>query len=209
MIRALRPGFLAAILVQMLCACSLLGQRKNVELYDLAPRASPPSAHTPAGNWQIEVVEPQSLSPLLGTGILVSPSEQRLAIYRGARWTDAPTLLLQSLLVHALRAGGMPGAAGSSSAQRADYLLESDLRAFQAEYRDRNRPTVVIVLDARLIRVADGRSLASRTVSVEEIASTPALPQVILAFGEGADRLGREVAQWTVETLSNARSPAP
>ncbi|MCU7370304.1 hypothetical protein PEC18_05320 [Paucibacter sp. O1-1] len=44
---------------------------------------------------------------------------------------------------------------------------------------------------------------------MKKLRPTPALPQVILAFGEGADRLGREVAQWTVETLSNARSPAP
>ncbi len=191
--------------------CSLLARPGgSVALY--APALSPPVAPTRMSDaqqrrWQIAVAEPQAPAPLLGTRILVSPRPGQVEVYRDARWQDAPATLLQTLIIQALHEAGAAGAADSTSLQHTDFLLESDLVRFQAEYRDAALPSVSIGFYLRLIRVADGQVAAARAFSVEEPATGSAVPMVFKAFERAIDRLVRDGAAWTVAAGDRAAEP--
>lgn len=191
--------------------CSLLARPgEGVTLY--APALSPPTAstrmaHTQERRWQIAVAEPQAPAPLLGTRILVSPQPGHVEVYRDARWQDAPATLLKALIIQALHEADAASAADSTSLQHTDFLLESDLVRFQAEYRDAAVPSVSIGLYLRLIRVADGQVAAARAFSVEQPATSGAVPVVFEAFERAIGRLVRDVAAWTVSAGDRASEP--
>lgn len=184
--------------------CSLLARPgQGVVLY--APALLPPAPRTLSApvherRWQIAVAEPLAPAPLLGTRILVSPQPGHLEAYRAARWQEAPSILLKSLIVQALHEAGAAGAADSASLQRTDFLLESDLVRFQAEYRGTAAPSVSIGLYLRLIRVADGQVAAARMFSVDEPAGGSAVTVVFEAFERAIDRLVRDGADWAIAT---------
>jgi cholesterol transport system auxiliary component len=158
-------------------------------------------------NWQIAVAEPQAPTPLLGTRILVAPQPGRIEVYRGARWQDAPVTQLKSLLVQALREAGAPHAADTGSVQRPDYVLETDLIRFQAEYRGAAAPTASVRMYARLIRASSGEVVASHEFAVDEPAVGSAVPVVVEAFERAISRVVRDGARWTVAEGDRASEP--
>lgn len=172
------------------------------------PAPSAPSLHTSTRRWQIAVADPQAPTPLLGTRILVAPQAGRIEVYRGARWQYAPATQLRSLLVQALREAGAPHAADTGSAQRTDYLLESELVRFQAEYRGATAPTISVRVYARLIRVSSGEVVASHAFAVDEPAAGSAVPVVVEAFARAINRVVRDGATWAVAAGDHASEPS-
>jgi cholesterol transport system auxiliary component len=200
-----------AVAAAAVSGCALLA-RPNADLVVYAPALSLPAPsapmlHSPEPHWQITVAEPQAPNPLLGTRILVAPQPRRIEVYHGARWQDAPAAQLKSLLVQALREAGAPHAADTGSAQRTDYLLESELVRFQAEYRGATAPTVTVCVYARLIRVGSGEVVASQEFAVDEPAASSAVPVVVEAFERAVNRVVRDGATWAVAAADRASEP--
>jgi cholesterol transport system auxiliary component len=209
--KALFPRLVFAVVAAAGSGCSLLA-RPAAGLAVYAPVLSPPIPSAqflpyPTRNWQIAIAEPQAPTPLLGTRILVAPQPGRVEVYRGARWQDAPATQLQSLLVQALRAAGAPHAADIGSAQQADYVLESDLFRFQAEYRGATAPTVSVRVYARLIRPSSGEVVASREFAADEPAASGAVPAVVQAFERAINRVVHDGATWVVAASDGAYKP--
>lgn len=201
----------AMVAMVLATGCSFLAQRGGVASYGpkLSSATAPAAAEPRTLAWQIEVAEPQAPASLSGTHILVSPEPGHVEVYRDARWQDPPAVLLQALLIQGLSESGIAGTAGSTSLQRADFLLESDLLWLLADYRGEIAPTATIGVHARLVRVADGRVVAAHRFSVEEAATASPVPCVVEAFGRAIDRLVRDLAAWTVAAGDRAWEPPP
>lgn len=200
--KALCQYLIIAAAAVFACGCSLLA-RPGSGMAVYAPVLSLPAPSAPRPSfqqrrWQIAVAEPQAPAALLGTRILVSPQPGRIEVYRGARWQDAPTIQLKSLLVQALREAGAPHAADTASVQRTDYLVETDLVRFQAEYRGAVAPTASVGLYARLVRAANGEVVASRMFAAEERAANSAVPVVVEAFERTLNHVVRDAATWAI-----------
>ena len=179
--------------------------------------ASPAATSTPAGGapsasaaaralpWSLRVVRPAAGVHLAGQRIVVMPEGNRVSVYQGAGWSDPAPALLRDRLLEAFRADGRVGALSSDERQlHADFELDSDLRAFQSEYRG-GRPEAVLRLDARLVHTASRRIVASRTFEQRQPTADPAVPAVVQAFGAAADRLSAEVVEWTVREAAAVR----
>lgn len=209
--KTLLPRLVFVVFVAAASGCSLLA-RPGAGLAVYAPALSVPAPsakppYSPRKKWQIAVAEPQAPTSLLGTRILVAPQPGRVEVYRGARWQDAPATRLQSLLVQALREAGAPHAADTASAQRADYVLESDLVRFQAEYRGATAPTVSVRVYARLIRMSSGEVVASHDFAADELAASGAVPTVVEAFERAINRVVHDGATWVVAAGDRASEP--
>ena len=177
--------------------------------------AAPASATVPAGSsapaatgaqaWSLRVVRPAAGVHLAGQRIVVMPEGNRVSVYQGAGWSDPAPVLVRDRVLEAFRADGRVGALSSDERQlHADFELDSDLRAFQSEYRG-GRPEAVLRLDARLVHTASRRIVASRTFEQRQPTEDPAVPAVVQAFGTAADRLSAEVVEWTVREAAVAR----
>ena len=177
--------------------------------------AAPASATVPAGSsapaaagaqaWSLRVVRPAAGVHLAGQRIVVMPEGNRVSVYQGAGWSDPAPVLVRDRVLEAFRADGRVGALSSDERQlHADFELDSDLRAFQSEYRG-GRPEAVLRLDARLVHTASRRIVASRTFEQRQPTEDPAVPAVVQAFGTAADRLSAAVVDWTVREAAAVR----
>ena len=195
------PARLLALVLALplLASCALLADRREeVVVYSLRYAAAQEQQDAAAHRrWQLVLAEPQAIAPLDGTRIVVMPAPGEIQFYRGARWRDAVPPMLQALLLQAHERrvnASVPG-----NGMRADFTLRTTLRDFQAEYRNAGRtPIVVIGLAAQLIAAADGRVVANRQFALEQPAEGAGVAQVVAAFQEATDRLGAELAEWSL-----------
>jgi ABC-type uncharacterized transport system auxiliary subunit len=88
---------------------------------------------------------------------------RRLDYYAGGKWGANADVVVQDLLVESLRnAGRLRSVQGDASAFVADYLMQSELNDFQAEYAaGGGQPIVRVTLVCTLGRVQDRHPLAA------------------------------------------------
>ena len=200
--KAWRRCVVLSLTVLALGGCALLGGR-HAALTVYAPAlahapAAPQVAPAPRA-WQLAVLPPQTSTVLDNARIVVAPAPGVIEYYKDARWQDTPPAMLQNLLVLALHErAGLDGAAPASSGIHADYLLRSDLHAFQAEYRGARKPLVNVALTYQLVRAADGRVVAAHAFAREEDCAGTQLPDVFAAFGSAINAVLEQVVEWTV-----------
>ncbi|MCK6408239.1 ABC-type transport auxiliary lipoprotein family protein [Thauera sp.] len=189
----------------LLPACSILPKAEPLEVYLLPASARGAASAPQAAPWSLRIARPAAGVHLSGQRIVVVPEDNRVSVYKGAGWSDPAPVLVRNRLLDAFRADGRVAALSSDDKQwQADFELDSELRAFQGEYRD-GHPEAVVRLDARLVHTATRRIVASRTFEVRTVAADAAVPAVVQAFGDGADRLSAEVVDWTVRAASAVR----
>lgn len=198
---ALGAAFGAALLLQ---ACTILPTAEPVDVY-LLPAAVTPGAHAQAALGSLRIARPAAGVHLSGQRIVVVPEHNRVSVYKGAGWSDPAPVLVRNRLLDGFRADGRVATLSTDEKQlHADFELDSDLRAFQSEYRD-GRPEAVVRLDARLVHTVTRRIVASQSFEVRAAAVDAEVPAVVKAFGAASDRLAAEVVDWAVREGSAAK----
>ncbi|MHC8404922.1 ABC-type transport auxiliary lipoprotein family protein [Pseudomonas sp. TMB3-21] len=192
---------LAALLaaVALSGACSILPESPPSDVYRL------PSAHSPAVNngmaqrWSLRLNKLQASEALNSAHIAVIPQGDLISSYAASRWSDpAPVLLRNRLLDGFQRDGRVSLLSTDDSNFQADLELGGNLQAFQTEYQG-STASVVVRLDALLVRSYDQRILASRRFEVRQPLSDVKVPAVVAGFGQASDRLTAQVVSWAVE----------
>lgn len=203
-----RPWCRRALLwgsVWALAGCSILPEREPVEVYllphlALAQTAAPTDTEAGTGAtrwpWSLRITRPASAGHLTGRRIAVLPPDGRLSVYQGASWNDPAPVLVRNRLLDVFQADGRLQALSSDERiLQADFEIDSDLRAFQVEYRS-GTPYAVLRLDARLVRTDTGRIVASRRFDVQRPLVGPGIGQAVQALGQTSDELALAVRDW-------------
>lgn len=184
-----------------LAGCSVLPKSEPLTVYAL-PQAqvTDASARTPPDQqWSLRVQTPYSNRMLNSSRIVVWPDNSEISVYKGARWSDPAPVLLRNRLVNAFRTQAAIAAVTNDSTHvMADLEFGSDLNRFQVEYLD-GVPIVHIQLDAFLVNPSGAHIVASQRFSVKRPARGKEVPDVVLAFGEAADRLAVDVVAWVLK----------
>src|SRR5262249_46561489 len=151
-----------------------------VDLYTLTPKTTFPES-LPKVDWQLAVEEPVAPSSLDTPRIALQHSLLTLEYYAKASCTDnAPALVLTLLIESFESTGSSPGVGRDAISLRADYLLKTDLRAFQATYDDGNpAPTIWIRLNAKLVKIPERRIVGSKTFERKMTAASGKLTDVV------------------------------
>jgi cholesterol transport system auxiliary component len=116
-------------------------------------------------------------------------SDHRMDYYLGSRWAAGLPDIVETLAIDTLRASGAWGAVHESpSPFLSDYLLQINIRRFEADYTGGGAaPRVVVVLDCTLARRV-GRELVSSFVAEGQAdASENRLSSVVAAFEQAAN----------------------
>ena len=204
------PRLLAAALVSLLGACSILPEAESPDFY-LLPATQQPVRGNTAVNWSLRVSAPTASLVLDSNRIAVVPQGNQLSSYQGARWSNRAPGLLRDRLLDAFTANGSIRALSSDEASlQADLDLTGELRAFQSEYQN-GKPVIHIRYDARLVRTLDQRIVASRSFEVSQPVDGKQVPEVVSAFGKAADQLSAQVVEWTLQQGQQQKftPPAP
>jgi cholesterol transport system auxiliary component len=201
---------LAAVLCSA-CTSGLLDSKQPIQQTFVLSSGSASPAAAPALPVDVTVARPTVRPGLDTERIAVLYPDRRLDYYAASRWGASTDIVVQNLLVESLRNSGQLRTAQSDfSAFSSDYLLQTELQDFQAEYEtERSVPIVRVTLVCTLGRVRGRQPLASYSATAAVPAKGTHMRAVIAAF-EGAYRdASQTIVENTLATLQTAMQSAP
>jgi cholesterol transport system auxiliary component len=184
----------------LISACSILPQSEPSDVYRLPAAQAPASASSVAmQHWSLRLNKLQASEALNRPTIAVISQGDVISSYKGSRWSDpAPVLVRNRLLDGFARDGRVTLLSTDDSNFAADLELGGNLQAFQTEYQG-TQASVVVRVDALLVRGYDQRILASRRFEERQPLSDVQVPAVVAGFGQASDRLTAKVVAWAVD----------
>ena len=184
-----------------LAGCGLVPNvNQPVTLYTLKPKLDLTQPMAKVG-WQLVVAEPAAERDIDTTRIALTRTANVIEYFADGSWSDTAPNLVQAKLIEAFESTKAIVAVGRDAAGlKPDYILQSDLRDFQAEYSSPDAaPSAHVRLIAKLVQMPDRR--ITRTVSAE--ASVPAsakdMAAIVVAFQQA---LGQVLSQVVTGILS-------
>jgi cholesterol transport system auxiliary component len=219
--RRLRGLLIPLLLALPGCSGLLHSTAPPLQLYVLQPSQAaivPVAADrpVPAGS------EPRSAAPSLRIGrplaaaglntdriALLRPGN-RLDYYAGSRWSAPLADLVSDLQLTVFRVdSAWTAVADARSTFNADYLLQTSIDRFTAEYATEAGPPLIRVdLHGLLIRRSDGTLIGSFAVSEQGLAKENRMASVVAAFAAVADQAIIDVQRQSDQLLRSAKFPA-
>jgi cholesterol transport system auxiliary component len=180
-------------------SCSLLSLGgAPPKLYTLTP-ASDFSAGGARVSWQLLVDVPVGAAAIDTDRIALKRSPTTVDYFADAAWTDRAPLLVQSLLVQSLEnSGRIDAIARDSMALRADYILLTELRDFEAQYAGAGAPVIHVQLGVKLIRMPERTIVAQQRFDATAPATANEMPAIVQAFNLAFHQVARQIVDWTL-----------
>ena len=127
---------------------------------------------------------------------------RQLDYYRGARWGGSTIEVVQTLLVDSLEDQRLFRSVTAEQARVAgDYVLDVEVRDFQAEYANGGAPTAHVTMIGRLIRVVDRELVAT----VSGRGAQQGVGQIACTLSPRRSKTRRTKSRWTLRR----RPPQP
>ncbi len=192
------------------CSGLLHSTAPALQLYVLQPPQVPPGSMPQPAAPSLRIGR-----PLPGPGLntdriaLLRPGD-RLDYYAGSRWSAPLAELVSDLQLRVFRIDAAWSAVvDDRSTFNADYLLQTSIDRFTAEYATEAGPPVIHVdLHGLLIRRSDGDLIGSFAVSDKGVAKENRMASVIATFSWVADQAVIDVQTQADQLLRSATSPA-
>lgn len=190
-------GLGASIAAAGLAGCTVLTSVNTpTPLYNLKPQLDLP-AGLPKVRWQLVVSQPNADADLDTSRIALRRSGNVTEYFANAAWVDNAPNLIQSKLIEAFEQSGSVAVGRDVSSLIPDYVLQVELRDFQAEYGGTVAGAHVRIA-AKLVRMSDRKIVD--TINAEQKAQSGGtdMQQVVSAFQQA---LGPVLTQIVVGTL--------
>lgn len=146
----------------------------------------------PKVDWQLVVGTPVASADLNTTRIALTRSPGVIEYFANGAWADYAPVLLLGKLIESFEASKAVSVGRDAVGLRPDYVLQSDLRDFQAEYSG-GAPTAHLRLSAKLVRMPDRRIVANILTEQKVPAAGNSLAEIVAAFDRAAGQAFEEV----------------
>jgi len=160
----------------------------------------------PTVPWQLVVEEPVASRAIDTDYIALMPSTTEVKYFDNARWAERAPRMVQSLLVESFENSKRIVAVGRQAVGlRADFQLVSELREFQAEYRNglKSPPVIRIRLSAKMIVQPQQVIVAAEAFDFQKALATNDMAAIIAGFDEVLGQAMGALVQWAL----NQRNP--
>ena len=200
--------WLAGGTVLALAGCaSLLVSNPPGNLYRLtAARDFPPDLRPVRTQLMVDL--PQAQPGIDTDRIALSRSPLSLDYFANSEWTDRLPELIENLLLASFENSGAITAVGlNSGGLRADYILRTEIRHFEAVYTSPNAPPQVWVeIIARLAAVRQRVIIAEARFEKRVPATANDIPTIVAAFNTATTGVLRDIVLWTLSNPALSRS---
>ncbi len=195
----MRTLFLLPLLVLSACTTLLGGSGSAPDLYTLSPAARGMDGLTRA-SWHLLIEEPSAVGGLEANRLAVQRTPNEVRYFADVRWVERATRMLQGLLVESFeRASAVAAVDRYTVGPRAEYILKSELRDFQAELFDGARiPTAHVRLTVRMVRNGRQDTVWTRDFSARVPARASTAPEVVAAFDQALGQVMAEIVTTAV-----------
>ena len=175
--------------------------------YVIAP-LPPAASATQSAASQVDIaIGRPDVAPGLDTSRIAVLRGRQLDYYRGVQWGGNTLEVVQALLVSSLQDQRLFRSVTSEQARVAGaYMIDSEVRDFQAEYTDgKAAPTVRVTITGRLIRIADRALVDTLPATATREASDNRMPAVAGAFEAAAQQVAQSIARNAATAVSRDR----
>jgi cholesterol transport system auxiliary component len=196
-------NLLLVTLLMGVSACSLTPSPESITTYRLTVELplNPKQAVQPL-NLSLRVNKPNASGYLATTRIVVMTENNQLSVYKGAQWHETTPLMVRNHLLDTFRQTQLISfISGDDKQLAAQVELDSDLRAFQTEYR-KEKHLISLTLAARLVNPKEKKIIASQVFNEQISAKSEQLSDVMDAFVVAQNQLSQSVVRWTYQTLN-------
>jgi cholesterol transport system auxiliary component len=194
--RRLVPGLMMLALTG--CA-SLLGVSAPGNLYRVTPKSTYPPG-LPRLSQQLLVDVPLAPAGLDTARIALSRSAVSIDYFADSEWTERVPLLLQTALLESFEnSKTMTAIDREAIGLRADFILRTEIRHFEAVYDSSNGPPDVwVAINTRLVDAPERKIVAQASFERHVAATASDVPSIIVAFDEALGGVMKEIVVWTV-----------
>jgi cholesterol transport system auxiliary component len=192
--------FVPSILILTLAGCSgLLGGGQPTHLYRLTPKSTYPP-NLPHRSVQLLINEPLAPAGLDKSRIALSRSPVSIDYFADSEWTDRAPLLVQTAILQSFEnSKAITAIDRESVGLRADFILDPEIRHFEAVYDSANGPPEIwVVINIRLVNPASRDVVAQTSFERRERATANDVPSIVSAFDEALGGVMKQIVVWTV-----------
>lgn len=192
--------FVPSIMILTLAGCSgLLGGGEAAHLYRLTPKSTYPP-NLPYRSVQLLITEPLAPAGLDKSRIALSRSPVSIDYFADSEWTDRAPLLVQTAVLQSFEnSKTITAIAREAVGLRADFILETEIRHFEAVYESSNGPPEIwVAINVRLVNPTSREVVAQTSFERRERASANDVPSIVLAFDEALGGVMKQIVVWTV-----------
>lgn len=195
--RGMRAGLAVVALAAVVSGCTsglFKSEQAASVVYQLRPAAG--DALQPAVDADLAVLRPFTRPGLESDRIVVALPDRRLDAYTGSRWSAPLPDMVQSLLLDEFRArNGWKNVLLDRGEFRGRYVLQTEIRDFQAEYVAVGQaPVVRVTLRGELGRAPTRTPVATLVGTGEVRAAADRMSEVIAAFEQAYAQAAAQVA---------------
>jgi cholesterol transport system auxiliary component len=191
------------------CA-SLLGLGPAPHLYRVTPKTTYP-VNLPHPTGQLLVDVPLAPAGLDTERIALSRSAVSIDYFADSAWIDRVPLMIQTALLDSFEnSKAITAIDRESVGLRADMILKTDIRHFEALYDSPNEaPEVLVAIIARLVDPLGRDVVAHAMFERRKQAQGREIAQIVLAFDEALGGVMEDIVLWTVRNpaFSGKRRP--
>ncbi|HEY5346703.1 MAG TPA: ABC-type transport auxiliary lipoprotein family protein [Rhizomicrobium sp.] len=171
------------------------------QIYVLAPTAAPATPGPKAG-WALAVELPDANDTLDSSRIAIMRTADTMDYFADAQWPDRLPTLVANALVQGFEASGRIDQVGrSDNALHANYVLQTDLRDFEARYDTPDgAPTILVRIAARLV-VQRTRQVAASLVAEQSVpAGANTIDAAVQAFDGALGAVVAQIVNWALNS---------
>ncbi len=132
--------------------------------------------------------------------IALTQSDNSVDYYADSAWTDHLPHLVQEALVEAFEnSARIQAVSADSDGFHADYVLQAQIRDFEARYSQPNGiPTVWVRVESKLAP-SKGREIVASLNSIHQVQATAnSVPAVVQAFNDALGAVVSDVVNWAL-----------
>jgi len=181
-----------------LSGCAALRPQAPPQLYVLRPDFGALMG-TPI-RWRLAVAAPDAVASLDTPRIALTRSATTMDYFANAAWTDRVPLLLQRLLIQAFDVSGRIVSVDRDTAGlESDYVLETEIREFQARYASANgAPEITVAVQAKLVRMPNREIAGGVFMTEQATAAENNLDAIVTAFNRASGAALSKIVGWTL-----------
>lgn len=168
----------------------------------------PAAAATSSAVSQVDLsIGRPDVAPGLDTERVAVLRGRELDYYRGAQWSGRVVEVVQTFLINSLQDQQLFRSVTAEQARvSGDYLLDAEVRDFQAEYVDgKAAPQARVTVIGRVIRIADRSMIDTITATATQPATQNRMTAVAAAFETAAQQVAQQMSQQAAASIAKDR----
>jgi len=195
---------ITTVVALLLAGCQLIqAAEEPTDLYQVSPKSTF-DPDMPSVRWQLAVDVPATAANLNTGRIALAQSPTSFDYYTKTAWTDRAPLMVQTRIVDSFEnSHKIVAVARESIGLRANYVLQTDLRNFEAMYFYGGTPIAHVRIVAKLVQMPDRQIIGVATFERCVRARQDKVTKVVEAFDQALGSVMRRIVAWTLRTPSS------